>query len=155
MLDIDQIRSMKAVSSTDRDVDLIDMFGNTMSPYIIIDLFEDDIYVQRAVTSNDEIVHVIDAIAVGHAGGEGRCSWAYHVLHKSKGVFDYTKRQANSIAKEKKTRIEREQAYKRWSNQTENLLRQMYMWDFELLDEAIMYGDEFMEKHFYIRGESG
>ncbi len=155
MLDIEQISKTKAVSLIDKDIEIIDIYGNAISPFKIIDLFEDDIFIQRGVTSSDEIVHITDAISVGSGGGGGgRCSWVYHVLHQSKGVFDYTRDLTKLIANEKKERVEKRRAYKRWSNQAESLLRQMYMWDFELLDEAILYGDEFISEHFGIQRKS-
>ena len=143
-MDIDEMTGIKAVAVTGDEVSLIDIYANDYSPYIIIDMDEDDVWQQRAITSDDKLVHVVDAIVAGRYGCGGSCSWAFKVLVEKNGLFEFSKKINLAIKNEYKAKKSKNMPQKRWYKNMHSLIIQLFIWDFDLLDDALEDPEKFI-----------
>lgn len=139
---LDEIERIKTITAIDLDISIINIYSMNFSPYIIIDMDYECTTDQRGITSDDRLIHIISATAVG-----GRCSWAFKVLAEKKGVHDFSIEINKAIKLEKEQRITNKKPYKRWRNNMHSLIVQLFDWDFELLDEALENTKLFIDKY--------
>jgi len=146
-MEIREIENLKTISIVGDKVSIIDIDANEFTPYVVIDLEEDDLMRQRAITSNNELVHVVDAIVAGRYGCGGLCSWAFKVILEKDGLFEFSKKINKAIKNEYEARLANKKPYKRWRSNMRDLVIQLFIWDLNLLDEALENTDKFIYEY--------
>lgn len=151
-MDSDEIASIQTEVKTGNDVSIIDIYGNPLNPLLIADLDVDDMPQQRGITKDGQLIHIVDTIVAGR--DTSYCTWAFKVLSEKEGLFDFSIKINNAISDELKKRREAKQSYKRWKNNMNYLILQLFVWDFEFLDEALEDVDLFINEHVHNQANS-
>jgi len=146
-MELDNVDGLEEVSKTGAEISLVDIHNFPLSPYRIIDLEEDDVWVQRAITSDNRLVHVTEAMTVGRYDYSRSCVWAFKVILKKDGLFDFVKEINETIKLEYESRLARKKPYKRWHKNMRSLVVQLFIYDYELLMEALEDKDKFISKY--------
>ncbi|MCP4526708.1 MAG: hypothetical protein GY833_12500 [Aestuariibacter sp.] len=121
---------------------LISYDGTDFNFLLVTELYEDDDWVQRAITDNDRIVHIVDTFVVAN-----KATLAYKELAHKAGCFALALRLNEVIANELSRREKEKRGTKRWLDRVQSEVRQLFIYDFDLLDEVLADPDWFIKNN--------
>lgn len=134
--------SLPVRAMTSHEHRLVSYDGSEFSYLYVMELYEDDAWIQRAITDDDRIINVVDVVVV-----ESAATLAYQVLCKKEGCFALAMRLKDVIAAELSRRKAEKLSFKRWFDKAQSVPRQVFLYDFDLLDDALEDTDLFIQKH--------
>lgn len=133
-MDLERIRAanLKVATMATTQFTLVGYDGEHFNYLHAMELYEDDDWVQRAIVNDDRIIHVTDVIVVG-----SDAMLAFQTLAVKKGCYAFAKLINATINDELKQRKAAKKAYKRWETLMRRLVRDLFIYDFDLLDDAL------------------
>ncbi len=121
---------------------LVSYAGCEYNYLYVMELYENDAWVQRAITDDDRIINVVDVFVV-----EKAATLAYQVLCQKEGCFALAIKLKEVIETELNRRKAEKLSFKRWLANAQSEARQVFLYDFDLLDDALEDTELFIQKH--------